>query len=86
VPTAALIRDLLAAMAISAVDVALWDLKARILNVPLVTLLGATITCASRRCSLTVRGEVRFNDGDRALYSTDASNYRQIPVGPLDSR
>jgi FAD/FMN-containing dehydrogenase len=28
-----------------------------------------------------VRGEVRFNDGDRALYSTDASNYRQIPVG-----
>lgn len=28
-----------------------------------------------------VRGEVRFNDGDRALYSTDASNYRQIPIG-----
>jgi FAD/FMN-containing dehydrogenase/Fe-S oxidoreductase len=28
-----------------------------------------------------VRGEVRFDDGDRALYSTDASNYRQIPVG-----
>jgi FAD/FMN-containing dehydrogenase/Fe-S oxidoreductase len=34
-----------------------------------------------------IRGEVRFNDGDRALYSTDASNYRQIPIGvvvPLD--
>ncbi|MEO7986446.1 MAG: FAD-linked oxidase C-terminal domain-containing protein [Gemmatimonadales bacterium] len=28
-----------------------------------------------------VRGEVRFSDGDRALYSTDASNYRQIPIG-----
>lgn len=28
-----------------------------------------------------VRGEVRFGDGDRALYSTDASNYRQIPIG-----
>lgn len=28
------------AMAVSAVDVALWDLKARFLNVPLVTLLG----------------------------------------------
>ena len=28
-----------------------------------------------------VRGEVRFSPGDRALYSTDASNYRQIPVG-----
>ncbi|HEY4101006.1 MAG TPA: FAD-linked oxidase C-terminal domain-containing protein [Gemmatimonadales bacterium] len=31
--------------------------------------------------SREVEGEVRFNDGDRALYSTDASNYRQIPVG-----
>jgi FAD/FMN-containing dehydrogenase/Fe-S oxidoreductase len=28
-----------------------------------------------------VRGEVRFDDSDRALYSTDASNYRQIPIG-----
>src|SRR5690242_17623783 len=28
-----------------------------------------------------VRGEVRFGDGDRALYATDASNYRQVPVG-----
>jgi FAD/FMN-containing dehydrogenase/Fe-S oxidoreductase len=28
-----------------------------------------------------VRGEVRFTNGDRALYSTDASNYRQIPMG-----
>src|SRR5947207_12770094 len=29
----------------------------------------------------TVRGEVRFSEGDRALYSTDSSNYRQIPLG-----
>ena len=29
----------------------------------------------------SVRGEVRFGDGDRALYSTDSSNYRQIPIG-----
>ncbi len=28
-----------------------------------------------------VSGEVRFDDGSRALYSTDASNYRQIPIG-----
>jgi L-alanine-DL-glutamate epimerase-like enolase superfamily enzyme len=34
-------RPGIAAMAISAVDVALWDLKARLLDVPLVTLLGA---------------------------------------------
>lgn len=34
-------RPGIASMAISAVDVALWDLKARLLDVPLVTLLGA---------------------------------------------
>jgi FAD/FMN-containing dehydrogenase/Fe-S oxidoreductase len=28
-----------------------------------------------------VRGEVRFDPGSRALYATDASNYRQIPIG-----
>jgi len=34
-----------------------------------------------------VRGEVRFDDGTRAMYSTDASNYRLLPIGvvlPLD--
>jgi L-alanine-DL-glutamate epimerase-like enolase superfamily enzyme len=35
-------RPGIAAMAIAAVDTALWDLKARLLNVPLVTLLGQT--------------------------------------------
>ncbi len=28
-----------------------------------------------------IEGEVRFDDGSRALYATDASNYRQIPIG-----
>jgi FAD/FMN-containing dehydrogenase/Fe-S oxidoreductase len=28
-----------------------------------------------------VAGEVRFDDGSRALYATDASNYRQVPIG-----
>src|SRR5437762_14392347 len=28
-----------------------------------------------------IRGEVRFDDGTRALYATDASNYRQVPIG-----
>src|SRR5919107_3279163 len=28
-----------------------------------------------------LRGEVRFDDGSRALYATDASNYRQVPIG-----
>ena len=33
-----------------------------------------------------IRGEVRFSDGDRALYSTDSSNYRQIPIGVVVPR
>ena len=28
-----------------------------------------------------VRGEVRFDAGSRALYATDGSNYRQVPIG-----
>jgi len=33
-----------------------------------------------------IRGEVRFDDGARALYSTDSSNYRQIPIGVVIPR
>jgi FAD/FMN-containing dehydrogenase/Fe-S oxidoreductase len=33
------------------------------------------------RLRQTLRGEVRFDTGSRALYSNDASNYRQIPIG-----
>lgn len=29
----------------------------------------------------TIQGEVRFDSGSRALYATDASNYRQAPIG-----
>src|SRR6202158_2833352 len=28
-----------------------------------------------------IQGEVRFDRGTRALYSTDGSNYRQVPIG-----
>src|SRR5438128_6534638 len=28
-----------------------------------------------------IRGEVRFDKGSRALYATDSSNYRQVPIG-----
>jgi FAD/FMN-containing dehydrogenase/Fe-S oxidoreductase len=31
--------------------------------------------------SRAIRGEVRFDDGSRALYATDGSNYRQPPIG-----
>ncbi|MCK0093752.1 FAD-binding oxidoreductase [Rhodococcus sp. F64268] len=33
-----------------------------------------------------VDGEVRFDAGSRAAYSTDASNYRQIPIGVVVPR
>src|ERR1700693_751084 len=33
-----------------------------------------------------VDGEVRFDAGSRGAYSTDASNYRQVPVGVVVAR
>ena len=33
-----------------------------------------------------VRGEVRFDESSRALYATDASNYRQVPIGLVTPR
>jgi FAD/FMN-containing dehydrogenase/Fe-S oxidoreductase len=34
-----------------------------------------------RRLEQEVEGEVRFDAGAKALYATDASNYRQVPLG-----
>ncbi|PLZ04335.1 FAD-binding oxidoreductase [Burkholderia sp. WAC0059] len=31
----------------------------------------------------TLRGEVRFDAGSKALYTSDASNYRQVPLGAV---
>ncbi|HEY7293832.1 MAG TPA: FAD-linked oxidase C-terminal domain-containing protein [Dehalococcoidia bacterium] len=44
---------------------------------------AGALAAALRR---VVRGEVRFDDGSRALYATDASNYRQIPIGVVVPR
>jgi FAD/FMN-containing dehydrogenase/Fe-S oxidoreductase len=33
-----------------------------------------------------IRGEVRFDAGSRALYATDGSNYRQVPIGVVIPR
>ena len=35
----------------------------------------------ARALTSEIRGEVRFDRGSRALYATDGSNYRQIPIG-----
>ncbi len=45
-------------------------------------------TALEQKLKATVKGEVRFDDASRALYATDASNYRQVPIGlvlPRDS-
>jgi FAD/FMN-containing dehydrogenase/Fe-S oxidoreductase len=34
----------------------------------------------------TVEGEIRFDEGSRALYATDGSNYRQVPIGVVVPR
>jgi FAD/FMN-containing dehydrogenase/Fe-S oxidoreductase len=39
---------------------------------------AAGLAAALRR---HIRGEVRFDDGSRAMYATDGSNYRQVPIG-----
>ncbi|HEV2699280.1 MAG TPA: FAD-linked oxidase C-terminal domain-containing protein [Terriglobales bacterium] len=33
-----------------------------------------------------ISGDVRFDNGSRALYATDASNYRQVPIGVVIPR
>jgi FAD/FMN-containing dehydrogenase/Fe-S oxidoreductase len=44
---------------------------------------AAELAAALRR---EIKGEVRFDNGSRALYSTDASNYRQVPIGVVMPR
>ncbi|MFZ0391492.1 MAG: FAD-binding and (Fe-S)-binding domain-containing protein [Calditrichia bacterium] len=34
----------------------------------------------------SIEGEVRFDNGSRALYATDGSNYRQVPIGVVIPR
>ncbi|MGE0744813.1 MAG: FAD-binding and (Fe-S)-binding domain-containing protein [Rhodospirillales bacterium] len=40
----------------------------------------------ARELSGAIEGEVRFDVGSRALYATDASNYRQVPIGVVVPR
>ena len=41
----------------------------------------ADVSGLQRALADRVDGEVRFDDGSRAAYSTDASNFRQVPIG-----
>lgn len=44
------------------------------------------ISSLERDLKNSVSGEVRFDVGSRALYSTDSSNYRQAPIGVVVPR
>src|SRR5215475_6241019 len=44
----------------------------------------AEVLAAELRAAIT--GEVRFDDGTRALYAVDGSNYRQVPIGVVIPR
>lgn len=43
--------------------------------------LNINAASLARKLSRRIEGEVRFDDGSRALYATDGSNYRQVPIG-----
>lgn len=49
---------------------------------------GTTVEAAELEKVLRarVRGEVRFDAGSRGAYSTDGSNYRQVPIGVVVPR
>ncbi len=44
------------------------------------------LVALERELRMAVDGEVRFDDGSRAAYSTDASNYRLVPLGVVVPR
>ncbi|MGI9157820.1 MAG: FAD-binding and (Fe-S)-binding domain-containing protein [Marmoricola sp.] len=47
---------------------------------------GDQVRSAERDLRDRVDGEVRFDAGSRAAYSTDASNFRQVPIGVVVPR
>ena len=49
---------------------------------------GASVDAARVESALRrqVRGEIRFDNAYRAMYATDGSNYRQVPIGVVFPR
>ena len=43
--------------------------------------ITADLAALERQLKARLAGEVRFDSGSRALYASDASNYRQVPIG-----
>jgi len=45
-----------------------------------------SINALRDKLAASIEGDVRFDDASRAIYSTDASNYRRIPIGVVVPR
>jgi FAD/FMN-containing dehydrogenase len=43
--------------------------------------MNVDVEALAARLKREIKGEIRFDNGSRALYATDASNYRQTPIG-----
>ena len=48
---------------------------------PVAQATGVAVAELAQTLRRAVSGEVAFDGGSRALYATDASNYRQVPIG-----
>src|SRR5256885_2223069 len=55
--------------------------QTRIEHVDRIQTLNVDAEILASELKRAIKGEVRFDDGSRALYATDASNYRQVPIG-----
>lgn len=47
---------------------------------------GVDVALLEAELKACIAGEVRFDAGSRALYATDSSNYRQVPIGVVIPR
>jgi FAD/FMN-containing dehydrogenase/Fe-S oxidoreductase len=45
------------------------------------SMLTLDVGAIERELREWIKGEVRFSDGDRGMYASDAGNYRMVPVG-----
>lgn len=71
----------IASFAISALDIALWDLKGKALGVPLYQLLGGKVHRRLRACASTHPSKANIDDLARELAGHAAGGYTAVKVG-----
>src|SRR5690348_16424703 len=62
------------------------DLPAPLVRPPARGAVGIDVNGLEADLFREVDGEIRFDDGSRAAYATDASNFRQVPIGMVVPR